>query len=126
VVGDTITGTGLYADGSRATTATTPAFSTTGMSNVMFSADTMVGIRSDDVASIDVGVGSKWTTIWSNNGQTVVDAGWLTRSFDISSIAANKPNVQIRFLLGPTKQAPAKVNTVSFGWNIGSLQVTGR
>jgi hypothetical protein len=126
VIGDTITGTGLYADGNRATTATTPAFSTTGMSNVTFSADTMVGIRSDDVASIDIGVGSKWTTIWSNNGQTLVDAGWLTRAFDISSIAANKPSVQIRFVLGPTKQAPAKVNSVSFGWNVGSLQVTGR
>ncbi|HEY4608594.1 MAG TPA: hypothetical protein VIH06_05300, partial [Ilumatobacteraceae bacterium] len=126
VVGDTIIGAGLYVDGIRATTATTPTFSTTGVSSVTLSADTMVGVRSDDVASIDVGVGSKWTTIWSNNGQTVVDAGWLTRSFDISSIAANKPSVQLRFVLGPTKQAPAKVNTVSFGWNVGSLQVTGR
>jgi len=75
VVGDTITGAGLYVDGIRATTATTPTFSTTGVSSVTLSADTMVGVRSDDVASIDVGVGSKWTTIWSNNGQTVVDVG---------------------------------------------------
>jgi hypothetical protein len=126
VVGDTISGSGLYAEGIRATTATTPTFSTAGMASVTFSADTMLGVRSDDVASIDVGVGTKWTTIWSNNGQNVIDGAWTSRTFDISSIAANKPSVQIRFVLGPTKQAPAKVTTVSFGWNVGSLQVTGR
>jgi hypothetical protein len=126
VVGDTITGSGLYSEGIRATTATTPAFSTTGMSSVTFNADTMLGVRSDDVASIDVGVGTKWTTIWSNSGQNVIDATWTTRTFDISSLAANRSSVQIRFVLGPTKTAPAKVTTVSFGWNVGALQVTGR
>jgi hypothetical protein len=126
VVGDTITGTGLYAEGIREATATTPTFSTSGMSSVTFTADSMLGVRSDDVASIDVGVGTKWTTIWSNNGQNVIDGSWTTRTFDISSLAANKASVQLRFVLGPTKTAPAKVTTVSFGWNVGALQVTGR
>jgi hypothetical protein len=126
VVGDTIAGTGLYADGIRASTATTPSFSTAGMASVTFTADTMVGVRSDDVASIDVGVGTKWTTVWSNGGSTVVDGAWTARVFDISSIAANRSSVKIRFVLGPTKSAAGKVTTVSFGWNVGSLQVTGR
>jgi hypothetical protein len=126
VVGDKIAGTGLYAEGLRATTAVSPKFATTGMTSVTLTTDTMLGVRSDDVASIDVGVGTKWTTIWANNGQNVIDSAWMARTFDISSLAANKPSVQIRFVLGPTKAAPGKVQTVSFGWNIGALQVTGR
>jgi hypothetical protein len=126
VVGDVITGSGLYAEGLRATSATTPTFSTSGMTSVTFTTDTMIGIRADDVVSIDVGVGSKWTTIWSNGGRDVIDSTWTQRSFDISTLAANKASVQIRYVLGPTKPLNGKTTTVSFGWNVGSLQVTGR
>jgi hypothetical protein len=126
VIGDTITGSGLYADGNKgALTATTPAFSTAGFATVTLDADTFLGVRRDDVARIEVGSGGTWTTVWSNGGTDVIDAAWTRRVLDISAVAANRGAVQVRFTLGPTRRQ-GKTTTVSFGWNVRGLVVTGR
>ena len=126
LIGDAITGTGLYADGNKGgMTATTPVFSTAGFASVTLDADTFLGVRRDDVARIEVGSGGTWSTVWSNANADVIDAAWTRRVIDISAAAANRGAVQVRFTLGPTRRQ-GKTTTVSFGWNIRGLVVTGR
>jgi len=71
----------------------------------------------NDHAYIDVHDGTDWYNIWSNTH--VGDSAWAFKQFNITTVAANKPVVQIRFSMGTTDS----VWTYS-GWNIDSLTVS--
>jgi len=68
--------------------------------------------------------GAAWTRVWSNNGQNVIDAAWRTETLDISSTAAGRSQVRVRFGLGPTRQN-GRQTTTSFGPVISYVTVSG-
>jgi len=73
-----------------------------------------------DEAFIHVNNGSGWVQIWINIG-AVSDVAWTWVEYDISAVADNESNVQLRFGLGPTNG----LDQYS-GWNIDSLVVKGQ
>ena len=71
-----------------------------------------------DHASIGVSAGNgTWSTIWSNTS-VVEDNQWQTDVYDISSIADNQSNVQIRWTMGTTDSS-----WTYSGWNIDDVQI---
>ena len=71
-----------------------------------------------DHASIGVSAGNgTWSTIWSNTSG-VEDNQWQTDVYDISSIADNQSNVQIRWTMGTTDSS-----WTYSGWNIDDVQI---
>ena len=71
-----------------------------------------------DHASIGVSAGNgTWSTIWSNTS-VVEDNRWQTAVYDISSIADNQSNVQIRWTMGTTDSS-----WTYSGWNIDDVQI---
>jgi len=72
-----------------------------------------------DNASIEVSADSvTFTKIWAN-GSVINDCGWVDQDFDISAVAANQPEVWLRWTMGP---ADAYVKYC--GWNIDDIRVT--
>lgn len=70
--------------------------------------------------------GANWTTLWLNpaypsvyvmNGATC-DSGWTLQCFDISAVAANRPCVQVRFLIGTTDAANRYT-----GWCLDDVEI---
>ncbi len=71
-----------------------------------------------DQASIGVRAGNgTWSTVWSNTS-VVEDNQWQTAVYDISSIADNQSNVQIRWTMGTTDSS-----WTYSGWNIDDVQI---
>ncbi len=71
-----------------------------------------------DHASIGVSAGNgTWSTVWSNTS-VVEDNQWQTAVYDISSIADNQSNVQIRWTMGTTDSS-----WTYSGWNIDDVQI---
>ena len=71
-----------------------------------------------DHASIGVSAGNgTWSTAWSNTS-VVEDNQWQTAVYDISSIADNQSNVQIRWTMGTTDSS-----WTYSGWNIDDVQI---
>jgi len=63
--------------------------------------------------------GTNWTQLWENPVFDLTDNQWIPVVFDISSIAANKATVYIKFTMGPTNSSRR-----FSGWNIDDLEVT--
>ena len=71
-----------------------------------------------DHASIEVSNnGITWTTVWENYF-SVEDNGWQQVTYDISSVAAGKSGVYIRWGMGPTDYSWNYC-----GWNIDDIQI---
>jgi len=62
--------------------------------------------------------GTTWSTIWQNT-EEVYDGAWVSREFDISSIADGN-QVYVRFTMGTTDGA-----WTYCGWNIDNFKVVG-
>lgn len=64
--------------------------------------------------------GTNWKLIWSSPGP-VADSAWSLQTLDISSVADNRPSVQVRW----NYQVTSKVNNPGSGWNIDDIQIRG-
>jgi len=106
---------------------TTTPIDCTGLTGVHLSFYRWLGVESNnnyDKATIDVSGnnGSTWTTIWRavDTGGAVADTEWVYQEFDISAIADNRPQVRIRWGMGPTD------GSVTYpGWNVDDVVVWG-
>lgn len=80
-----------------------------------------------DHATIQVSVNDQdWTTVWENPGEEGYDAqtddgAWTNQTLDLSSLAAGKNNVRIRWGMGPTD-----AGWTFCGWNLDDIVVFGR
>jgi thermolysin len=101
---------------------TSPAFSCSGLSNIHISFQRWLGVEQStyDHALIQASTnGAAWTTVWQNTDE-IADIFWTPMDVDISSVAANKPTVYVRFVMGATDGGWRYC-----GWNIDDFQVTG-
>lgn len=108
--------------GSLAYTAVSPVINCIAYTDVKLGFMRYLNVESPtyDEAFIHVNNGSGWVQIWTNTG-AVSDAAWTWVEYDISAVADNESNVQVRFGLGPTDAT----NQYS-GWNIDNLMVSGQ
>jgi hypothetical protein len=64
--------------------------------------------------------GSTWMTVWEHAGGSFCDGQWVKQTFDLTSVAAGKPAVRLRWRMGPTD------GSVTYpGWNIDDIEVRG-
>jgi len=104
---------------------TTAPINCSGITGVRLTFYRWLGVESNnnyDKATIDVSGnnGSTWTTIWraADTGRAISDAYWVYQHFDISAIADNRPQVRIRWGMGPTD------GSVTYpGWNIDDVRL---
>lgn len=108
--------------GSLAYTAISPIINCSGYSNVTLGFMRWLNVETStyDEAFIHVNNGSGWVEIWANSA-TMPESAWTWVEYDISAIADDEANVQIRFGLGPTDDYDQYS-----GWNIDSLVVKGQ
>jgi thermolysin len=100
---------------------TSPAIDCSGLSNVHVNFQRWLGVESPayDHAYIKVSNnGGTWTTVWENETE-ITDDFWVPMDVDISSVAANRSTVFIRFTMGTTDGGWRYC-----GWNIDNVQVT--
>jgi hypothetical protein len=116
---------GDYANGLAVTYyLTTTPINCTGKYGVKLDFYRWLGVESDsdlDKATIQASNnGSTWTTIWqaAATGGAVSDASWQHVTYDIASVANNRPAVRIRWGMGPTD-----ANTTYPGWNIDDVSL---
>jgi hypothetical protein len=64
--------------------------------------------------------GSTYNTVWENGSYDLAGGRWVREEFDISSFAANKSTVYLRWIMGATDSSG-----IFCGWNIDDLTVLG-
>jgi len=97
---------------------TTSAFDCTGQQDVRLEFRRWLGVESPrwDRAKIEVSNNAAdWTRVWRNS-EEVGDATWQPQSLDISAVADDRPEVYIRWTMGPTDSAFQYC-----GWNIDDV-----
>ena len=65
---------------------------------------------------ISVDSGTTWQTLWENSS-VASDSSWTEMTHDLTSIAAGKADVRVRWTLGPTGQGGW------CGWNIDDVTI---
>lgn len=80
-----------------------------------------LGVESStfDHATVEISNdGSNWAVLFEHSGGAISENAWSFQSFDISSFADNRPEVYVRWGMGPTDAS------VTYpGWNIDDVQV---
>jgi len=82
-----------------------------------------LGVESSerDHANVQASSGDgSWTELWSNPPTSFCDNYWSQMGFNISGIADGKPNVYIRWGIGPTNSSRTYP-----GWNIDDVEIWG-
>jgi len=59
-----------------------------------------------------------WTTLWKNGSSDIADTAWVLQEFDISAVADNRPQVFIKWTMGPTNGSNRFC-----GWNIDDVEI---
>lgn len=109
--------------------ATLPPFSTVNRSDIQLQFRRWLGLafsqtgpqasRHRDDARIHYSFdGNTWTQLWASNG-AFNESSWSQQTINLPAAAANRPQVFIRF------QLETDGSSVSYGWNIDNLQITG-
>ncbi len=112
---------GDYANYLSARYLTTEVIDCSGLRNVTLSFWRWLCVEDSvyDQAAIEVSRdGVTWTTVWSHSEGTLTDSAWQEVSYDISAVADNQPQVQVRWAMGPTDDG----NTFA-GWNIDDIAI---
>lgn len=102
---------------------TTDQIDFTGITGVGLEFQRWLGIESNsfDHASIEIRQGNgSWQTVWDHTGGTFQESSWTHHTFDISDVADNQPDVQLRWIMGTTD-----VSVTRSGWNIDDIVFTG-
>lgn len=111
---------GAYARKLNSTYAVTPAIDCSGLGVVRLEFKRWLGILAGDSAVVEISDnGAAWTPVWTSGG-TSDDAGWVSLQYDISSLAAGRPTVYIRWGLSSNTD-----NSVSYGWNLDEVVILG-
>ncbi|HEY4789257.1 MAG TPA: BNR-repeat neuraminidase N-terminal domain-containing protein, partial [Bacteroidales bacterium] len=124
VIGNDLTGDGLYATGltyATADTATSPLIMAKYFKNVHFSFYRWLNVFGMDSASIDIKYAgsNNWVTFWNNDRTTIVESSWNLDSIPYTKSLFDRKNFRIRYRLGPT-------NIYQYtGWNIDNVFFTG-
>jgi hypothetical protein len=63
--------------------------------------------------------GTSWVTLFQNGSTTINESAWSMQTYNLSSIADNRANFQLRFGIGTTDSA-----WQFCGWNIDDLKIT--
>jgi hypothetical protein len=79
-----------------------------------------LNVENSDTASIEISTnnGASWKEIWSNDNNVFTDNDWKFFSLTLP-LAYRKPDVKLRFNLGPTN-----MNNHFSGWNIEDFAIT--
>lgn len=113
---------GDYANNMYATEyVTSPAFSCAGCSTVTLTFYGWAGFESGyDHGTVEVFDGSMWHIVYDGYDDGPDDDDWYEYEFDISSIAAGRNGVKLRWGVGPTD------GSVTYqAWNVDDVVVTG-
>jgi len=103
--------------------ATTPAIDCTNYQSLTLSFWRWLGVRNSATATVQASPdgGATWTTLWSNNGQTITDTLWTQQQFTLPASFTGKSAVMFRWGMGPTGSS---FRTYP-GWNIDDVMLTG-
>ena len=102
---------------------TTDPMDFTGITGVSIEFQRWLGMESDtyDHASLEVRAGAgAWELVWDHTSGSFQDTSWSLVSFDISSVADNQPDVELRWVMGSTD-----VSVTYSGWNIDDIVFSG-
>lgn len=124
VIGNNLTGTGLYATGltyATADTATSPLIQAKYFKNVKFNYYRWLNVFGEDSASIDIKYAgsNNWKTIWNNNRAFIVEGNWNLDSVSGGKTLFDRKTFRIRYRMGPTT-----IYQYS-GWNVDNVFFTG-
>lgn len=109
---------GGYAKNLATKYATTPAISCASNSSVILRFQRWLGVANRDAAFIQISTnGSVWQVVWSNTA-AVADTAWQSVQYDLSSVAANRSTVYLRWALASNGD-----NSTSYGWNIDDVEL---
>lgn len=78
--------------------------------------------RSNTLTTVEVSTdGVNWREVFANPGTTIRDPGWMTLTYDISSIADRQSAVRIRW-----SYRNLTSSTAYGGWNIDDVEILGQ
>lgn len=95
----------------------------TGVTEVSLNFERWLGMESAtyDQAAIEVRQGEgSWQTIWNHTGGSFQNSSWAPHSYDISGIADNQSDIQVRWVMGTTD-----VSVTYSGWNLDDIVFVG-
>ncbi len=113
---------GDYPNDLGAKQLTTPAIDCTNLRQVRLGFWRWLGVEQPayDHAKIKVSTnGSDWTVIWENPTE-IADTEWVYQEYDISEIADGRPEVYVRWSMGPTDGG-----WTYCGWNLDDVMILG-
>ncbi|NLI15663.1 MAG: carboxypeptidase regulatory-like domain-containing protein [candidate division Zixibacteria bacterium] len=120
---DNTSGTGGDYSPSLSTTywVTSPVINCSGRTHVSLEFYRWLGVERNnyDHAYLAAYNGSSWVTLFENGSTTIDESSWNLVTYDVSAVADNNPNFQIRFGIGPTDSGWEYC-----GWNIDDLKIT--
>ncbi len=124
VVGNFLTGTGLYPEPiAKKVQLASASFSTIGFSDLRLEFDRYLGIEADDRVSILAASQIFGSVLWQNSG-AIKDTAWQRITLSLPNLVSDQPLTSIRFEFGPTKSNGTQL-TNSYGWNIRKFRITG-
>lgn len=126
IIGDDLTGLGYLAGDYEPNVpryenmAVSPSFDILYFNDVRLSFLRWLNVENSDTASIEISTdnGASWDEIWSNDNNVFTDNDWKFFSLNMP-LAYRKPDVKLRFNLGPTN-----MNNHFSGWNIEDFAIT--
>jgi len=102
---------------------TTDQLDFSGITGVSLSFERWLGVESNsyDHASVEARVGTgSWQTVWDHTTGSFQETSWTHQVYDISDIADNQSDVQLRWVMGTTD-----VSVTYSGWNLDDIVFSG-
>jgi hypothetical protein len=102
---------------------TTPAIDLSEATAVQLSYRRWLGVETPtyDHARVQISVdgGVSWSTIWENDTE-VTESSWSEQTIDLTSVAAGRPDLRVRWTQGSTDSGWRYA-----GWNIDDVRIEG-
>jgi hypothetical protein len=100
---------------------TSPVINCSGRTHVSMEFYRWLGVERNlyDHAYLAAYNGSSWVTLYQNDATTINESAWNLMTYNLSAVADNNANFQIRFGIGATDAA-----WEFCGWNIDDLKIT--
>jgi hypothetical protein len=100
---------------------TSPTIDCSDYSSIIMTFYRWLGVEDDnwDNAYFQAYNGNNWVTLFENSA-TIDESAWSEQSFDLSAIADENPDFQIRFGIGPTDDS-----WQFCGWNLDDIEIKG-
>jgi len=107
---------------------TSSAYDCTGLSAVSLRFQRWLGVGwapfHNAAVLVSINGGEDWTTVWENSAE-ITDYAWMPVEIDISQLADDEEQVQLRWMLGPCEPPRETIyeEPVYCGWNIDDIQL---